>query len=132
MFKEKIDKKEVLDLRNRGVKQAEIARMMGCSRARIGQICGGKNILHKRSVALHDDLIYPNIARWLFENQVSMAAFSQSMGKGKRNSSYTRIVECLHGKRRFDISEIKKILEVTGMTFEEAFEEAENVEKIEI
>lgn len=132
MFKEVVNKQEVLELRDKGIKQAEIARMMGCSRSRIGQICGGKNILHKRSVALHKDLIYPNIARWLFENQVSMAAFCQSLDSEQRKKSYARIVDCLHGKHRFNISEIKKIMKITDMTFEEAFEEADDVEKIEI
>ena len=122
-----IDKEEVRKLSREGVSYSEIARRMGCSRAWVGQICAGIHAHKKRRVSLKKGIIFPNLRNWLYTNQVSLLKFCQFMesdfGKG-----YTHITNALYGRGQFRYEEIKKILFITGMTFEVCFEEEDHEE----
>lgn len=59
---------------------------------------------------------YPNIEKWMRENQCNMKRLSDLTGMG-----VMRIRRGLCGEIDMHKSTIDKILEVTGMTYEEAF-----------
>lgn len=118
-----VDKEEALRLSRTGMTHSEIALKLGCSRQYINMICSGKNATHQRRVSVHDWIVYPNIKKWLFENQVSMAKFVQLVsGKDSQGRRMDHFRKCLAGQSEFKFNQIKEILELTGMTFEKAFE----------
>ena len=64
--------------------------------------------------------LYPNIAKWIVDNEYSMSTFGLAIGLSKGHISY--VMAGVHDLRK---STIDAILERTGMTCEEAFMEAE-------
>lgn len=66
--------------------------------------------------------IYKGLSEILCNNNLSIARFCEQL---KLDLSPVSISRKLSGKTDFKISEIKKILQVTGLTFEECFAEKE-------
>lgn len=76
---------------------------------------------------IDEKIIYPNLARWIFDNGYSVSSFAKCLDMSNSNNLLIK----LHGERSINISEIKRILEFTGRTFEYLFVEkvAENESK---
>lgn len=61
--------------------------------------------------------IYPALAKWCIQNNIyNLQEFGQDLG-----IKYTTFHSKMSGLSEFRISEAKKIMEKTGLSFEEAF-----------
>ena len=112
------------ELRMQGLTFAEIGKRLGVSRQRIAQCCAGTNPEATAWACRIKDLdciIYPNLKKWMLENKVSISEMMRRIGldTGSRRSESFR--NKLKGRTQLTITDIKKILAVTGGTFEQMF-----------
>lgn len=113
------DKVKMFEMRLRGCTLQEIGDKFGVTRERVRQILS--EAIRQRNTNM-DEIIYVNIAKWLKQNEISLSKFSKMLDP-KANSSTRLKNKLTKSKSELKISQIKKILEITGMSFEEAFEE---------
>ena len=118
-----IDKLEVRKMRESGMTLREIAEKKGISFQRVAQICGGMYAKYSRGTRKQNAVIFKGLREWLSTNKISRAKFCDMLGYESGTATRVRLNSKLYGCTEFKMNEIKKILEVTGMTFEEAFEE---------
>ncbi len=112
------------ELRMQGLTFAEIGKRLGVSKQRIAQCCAGMNPEATAWACRIKDLesiAYAGLKKWMLENRVSVPELMRRIGldTGSSRSKYFR--NRLEGKTQLPISEIKKILAVTGGTFEQMF-----------
>ena len=99
----------------RGATLQECADRFGVTRERIRQITppkGAKTYGKRR----YEKCIYPNIASWLIKNKYCYSRFAEAIGATSMTAQ-----RWLTGKASPSKKSIDRILEVTGMTYEEAF-----------
>ena len=112
------------ELRMQGLTFAEIGKRLGVSRQRIEQCCAGMNpeaTARACRIKNLDCIIYPNLKKWMTENKVSIPEMMRRMGfdtESRRSESFRNK---LKGRTQLTITDIKKILAVTGGTFEQMF-----------
>lgn len=112
------------ELRMQGLTFEEIGKRLGVSRQRAKQCCAGMNpeatarACHKEDL---ESIVYTGLKKWMLENRVSVPELMRRIGldTGSRRSEYFK--NRLKGKTQLPITEIKKILAVTGGTFEQMF-----------
>jgi DNA-binding CsgD family transcriptional regulator len=70
-----------------------------------------------------ENVKYRNLSNWMRTNDVGMGELWVKMGNKPANSGTTKISKLLKGDNSLGLrmSQIQKILQITGMTFEEAF-----------
>lgn len=112
------------ELRMQGLTFVEIGKRLGVSRQRIAQCCAGMNPEQTAwacRIKNLDCIIYPNLKKWMLENKVSIPEMMRRIGldTGSRRSESFR--NKLKGRTQLTITDIKKILAVTGGTFEQMF-----------
>lgn len=111
-------------LRMQGLTFAEIGKRLGVSRQRAAQCCAGMNpkrtawACHKEDL---DDIVYANLKIWMLENKVSIPELMRRIGLDTGSSRSKHFRNRLEGKTQLPITEIKKIIAVTGGTFEQMF-----------
>ena len=64
--------------------------------------------------------VYDGLSKYMHEHNLSAYALAKWFGN-KEASTFSTIRKRLSGESDFTLSQIRKILEVTGMTFEECF-----------
>lgn len=109
----KEQKLEACSMRFDGVSLQEIADHFGVSEkyiSRIVPICN--HVSRRRS----NPIIYKNIERYLEENAIPIELFASISGTSRQAMS-----AILSGKNSPSKRTVDKILEATGMTYEEAF-----------
>lgn len=108
------EKAEAYFMRLEGKTFQEIADRFGVSKQNIQQILKG---LCERSPRRNvDTVIYPSIQRYMKENNLSFNAFSHLCG-----INLGPVINGLCGKNGITKRFIDAVLDVTGMTYEEAF-----------
>jgi transcriptional regulator with XRE-family HTH domain len=97
-----------------GFTYEEIGNHYGLSKQRIEQLL--KSILVRKVT----ESKYPNLSLWIFERYKSYHAFCSSCG-------FTEVTfrQVMKGQKSPNMTTIKKLIEVTGMSFEELFSEKE-------
>ena len=113
------------ELRMQGLTFAEIGKRLGVSRQRIAQCCAGMNPEATAWACRIKDLdciIYPNLKKWMLENRVSIPEMMRRIGMDTASGNAKHFKNRLKGRTQLPITEIKKILAVTGGTFEQMFE----------
>ena len=109
-----IDKEKYIQafsMRLDGCTLDEIGKKLGCSRQTVHLM------LKKVScVKEHKKTVYPGLNKWLYENASNVTELSREIGCSQSTLSIH-----LNGIRDLKISTIFKILEYTGLSFEEAF-----------
>lgn len=111
-------------LRMQGLTFAEIGKRLGVSKQRAAQCCAGMNpeqtawACHKEDL---DSIIYAGLKKWMLENKVSVPEMMRRIGLDTGSSRSKHFRNRLEGKTQLPITEIKKILAVTGGTFEQMF-----------
>jgi hypothetical protein len=118
------DKIKMFEMRVRGCTLEEIGRTYSITRERVRQILKSATSRSTSLIRGRDGIIYPNISNWLRDNDYSIGEFAVMLGyKLGGNRSATRLSHLLKDRHTqgFRMPQILKILEVTGMTFEEAF-----------
>lgn len=113
-------KEEVKRLRGAGMSYQAVGERFGVSKQRIHQITHPKP--RKRKSPNTDGIKYPKIKQYLEENNVKVTALATACGV----TNATMWGNMRGGGMRK--STIDAILKVTGLTYEEAFSEEEDVE----
>jgi predicted transcriptional regulator len=96
-----------------GATYKEVGEKFCLTHQRIQQMFPGVNRIGRRYKC-----VYPNIKRWIDENHITQPVFAEMVGVCSAT-----IHHYLSGKRELNKKTIDKILEVTGMTYEEAFKQ---------
>ncbi len=119
----------VSDLIDQDYNQSDIARYCGISRQRVSVIVSDiekqpefetrrkvRNTFEKRL----ERVVYPAIQKYMLENKISVRKLSIMLGE---NRQYTGCVtRFLHGEtKQLPIDKLNKLLELTGLTYEEVF-----------
>lgn len=115
-----IDQKvEAYRMRLDGHTLEEVADHFGVTKQRIQQIIPPvKNSCHRKRA--YKACVYPAISRWLYENRYSYTSFAKLIGV-----SFASVRRWFSDGGKMEKSSIDKILEVTGLTYEEAFRRSE-------
>lgn len=92
----------------------EVAQKMGVSKQRIHQLIPNVGSTVRQSTFW----IYPNIGRWMRCNRCTLKIMSNLLG-----CNAASLGRYMRGETQPDKLVIDKILEVTGMTYEEAFKQ---------
>lgn len=109
-------KQKACEMRKDGYTMQEIADEMGVNQRTISLYVPKEERCQARNRV--DNYIYPNINKWLIDNRMSMIKFAREVGITK--STMSNYLAGLSEPRK---SIIDKILEITGMSYEECFRE---------
>lgn len=112
----KEQKLEAFSMRLDGCTYQEIADRFGVTRQYIQQTIPSDPIVRRKTRQLEKVCIYEGLAEFIKDHQMSSTQIGEIIGVC-RVSTYQRLT----GERKFNISDIRKILDYTGMTFEECF-----------
>lgn len=104
--------------RNSGMTYQEIADKYGVSRQCISQACAREC---KAKFRYNNSCVYPALKEWINENQVTTAELLRQLDMVRHQNNYDRIHKLLTGKQELKKFHIDKLLEMTGMTYEELF-----------
>lgn len=99
----------------------EIAAKHGVSYQNVAQACAKMRKDYFKPYS-PEDVVYPKLRRWLNENRVSRAELLRRMQFGWGYSYQARVSLWFRGESFPQKETIDKILEVTGLTYEELFE----------
>lgn len=133
MQESKVDVIKAKEMLNNGVTFTDVAKHFGVSKQRIHQMLGKQKL--SCVVRGTKGMIYPNLKRWMIENEVTYKDLLERMGLSSCNVANTRLSKQLkkhEGEKEsigLRIDQIRKILEITGMSFEECFELEKGVVK---
>lgn len=109
-------RREIACLRADGHSYASIAKKYGVSRQCICKIMNAPAAPKNRE----ERYIYPNIVRWMNQQDITLTAFSELLGV-----SIVSLHNALTGKRKPNIKVVENVPVVTGLPFEVAFERKE-------
>ncbi len=105
----------------------EIAEKYGvskqCVQQHLSALAGNQK---PRPKGVDEKIVYPNLAKWIAEERIARYELSHMLGLSMNNTVTTTINKRLYGEVDFSMAEIKKLIEVTGQTFEYLFAEKEN------
>ncbi len=127
-------RKLVSDLINQDYNQSDIARYCGISRQRVSVIVSEiekqpeletrhklRNTFEKRL----GRVVYPAIRKYMLDNKISVRKISIMLGENKTYKGC--VTRFLHGEtKQLPIDKLNKLLELTGLTYEEVFMEKED------
>lgn len=113
-----------IKMRENGMSFQQIADELGVTKQRVSQYCAGVNAKHYRFCG-EKTCIYVGLRDWMNRHGVNTTVLLQMMGYVYNPGSTERWRGKFAGKSALRIDEIKKILAVTGLTFEQAFGEVE-------
>lgn len=111
-------RKRIHELRQQGKSYAEIGAALGLSRQRIPQLLNPHDRI--RPAQRMERYIFPNIARWMNENNVTLKKIADYGGYGT-----TTVSHYLTGKTDPTLRFINIMIEMSGLPFEVAFERKE-------
>jgi predicted DNA-binding protein YlxM (UPF0122 family) len=107
--------------REAGLTYREIAEKYGVSYQCVAQSCARCGGYFKPYTK--DEVVYPNLRKWLNDNKVSRREFVRKMGKLPHPETQSRISDHFRGKKYPHKKTIDKYIEVTGLTYEQLFAE---------
>jgi hypothetical protein len=110
----------ILADREAGMKYREIAEKHGVSYQRVAHICG-KNNPHYFRFITEKTCTYPALRHWMNENKVSRAELLRRMYGHYEPTTSVRFRDVLNGKADPTKRTIDRLLNVTGMTYEQLF-----------
>ena len=107
------DKVKMFSMRLEGATFQEIADKFGISRQRVQQLLCSNRPSTRKTL---NKIVYPNIAKWLDDNGMNIYCFGERCGLSSTSLRNFLLLDL--GCTKYTID---KILEVTGLTYEEAF-----------
>lgn len=108
------DKAEAYFMRLEGKSFQEIANQFGVSRQNIHRILNG--VCERTPRRSLDTVVFPEIRNYMSENRLSFNSFSNLLG-----ISVGAVINGLCGKNDITKNFIDRVLDTTGMTYEQAF-----------
>lgn len=120
----------VLEMFKSGITQTEIAKELGVSRQRINQMVAGYTKSHFNSTAVRR-IQYVGLRNWMIQNKVSVSELIRRTGNVMSHPvSHERLMGKLTGQDELRKSTIDRILLVTGLTYEECFQNIKRSEQL--
>ena len=116
----------MIDMKNEGKTYQAIADEFGISKQRVQQLIGTRDARYFRHIK-KTACIYKGIRTYLNDNKISVAEFVRRVYGCYHPVYMSRIMSKLRGSNDIQKRYIDKILEVTGLTYEVAFELEEDV-----
>lgn len=116
---EKEEHKYVAERKN-GLTYREIGEKYGVSHQAVQYICmreGRGSFRHFRP----DEVVYPNLRRWLNENQVTKSELARRLTKNSGVNMNKEVAQWISGRTHMSQNTIDKFIAVTGMPYEELF-----------
>lgn len=107
-------------LRGKGLTYAEIAKELGISKQAVAQVLSKEQKSHFRPWT-SDRCIYVGVRNWMNENQITMAELLRRFGFQPGSALHYRYRDYLSGQTELRKHTIDKLLEITGLAYEEAF-----------
>ena len=104
----------------------EIAEKLGVSKARIYQITYSKLLKSFKDITPEMN-IYPNWREWMNQNSCSVRMFVEVMGMDASSTNYNNVYGWMSGRCYPTKKNIDRILEATGLTYEQLFYQDETV-----
>lgn len=111
----------MLEDRERGMTYEEIGKKHGVSRQRVGQICGKWN-KYCFKVIKKDGCVYVNLRDWMNTNSISRAELMRRMGYDPSGENLSNLRAVLRGNHNPRKEYIDKLIEATGLSYDELFE----------
>ena len=111
----KQDKIDAFVMRLDGYTLQQIGDKFGVTKERIRQIVGN-NVTTENRIDRTEKIIYPNIKKWAIAHNKTPHQIYMDINCSKSTKWLT-----VHGSYGPSLESIKKILNYTGLTFEEAF-----------
>ena len=106
-------------LRSEGYKYREIAEILGCSHQYVAQILGKQQVEKFR--VIDDSCIYPNLRRWMNENQISRAELTRLMDYVPVAENQIRLAKIMRGEVLPKKDLIDTMISVTKLPYEVLF-----------
>lgn len=113
-------KHQMLDMRLDGYTYERIGERFGVSRQRIQQILSGEGSGKRNATSKQNRLeryVFPNIAVWMNEHDYTLTMMAEEIG-----ILPTTLSKQLLGNSEPPLKTVRKIIEITGLSFEVAFE----------
>lgn len=114
----------MLSLYESGMTMEQIGEKFGITRQRVFQLIGG-NKKRRSAVVTPEKCIYIGLRKWMNKNDVSVTEMTRKMYGNSTPVNYHHVREMLAGKLNMRKLDIDKIIKITGLTYEELFEESE-------
>lgn len=110
-----------------GMTYKQIAEKHGVSTSRVGQLIGGsvlnaKNWFH---TITPDACVYQGLRKWMNENSITCAELTRRIWGHMLTNNYARLHKCLKGEIYPRKPMIDKLIEITGLKYEELFSKEE-------
>lgn len=109
---------EMAGMRANGATYTAIASKYGCSRQNVHSLIN-REAVPRKPYRVHVKTVYPNLHDWLYANSINVQRFADMIG-----ASYFVCRRMLLGETPFTTAQIRAVLEMTGMDFNEVFSEA--------
>lgn len=107
------------EMHESGMTYQAIADEFGVTQQRVHQIIGSRNVAHFNYVT-KDRCIFEGLRNWMNENEVCVAELTRRVYHNGQPTNRERIRKKLMGNQA-TIEFVDRILNVTGLTYEEAF-----------
>ena len=118
--------RQMICMKNEGKTYQVIADAFGVSKQRVYQLIGSGDVRFFRHISTKS-CIYKGIRNWMNDNKISMAEFVRRLYGNYTPRNQANTIRRLSGRVDAQKRHIDKILEVTGLTYEVAFELEENI-----
>lgn len=110
--------------REQGYSAMEIANRYGVSHQAVCQACGKWSPGHFKRFS-EKSVVFPNLRRWLNDTRMTRAEFIRRLGCVNGGNSNDQLRRLLNGTAQPRKKTIDKMLEITGLTYEEMFSPVE-------
>lgn len=110
-----------IEARSKGMKYREIAKLYGVSFQAVAQACAKYGPEHFVPFT-EEKLVYANWRNWMNENKITMREFMRRLGLSSTGNSLDAVRGYMRGDHYPAKQTIDKILEVTGLTYEQLWE----------
>lgn len=111
---------QYIELRDQGMTYAEIAKICGVSYQAVAMCIGKWSPGHFKPLT-KEAVVYPNLRLWMNENEITRNEFIRRMNLAISGGNSERFSSYFKGKCDPPKKTIDKMLQVTGMTYEELF-----------
>lgn len=108
---------------NAGMTMKQIAQKHGLSAQRVHQLIGGRTVETRNwfKEITPEACIYPRIRKWMNENRITRAEFTRRLWGNGHPELQSRLGKYLKGQANPLMRNINRIIEVTGLSYEELF-----------
>ena len=104
--------------RDAGLTYAEIAKKHGVSLQCVAQTCARRGVGQFKPYTA-EEVVYPNLRKWLNDNKVSRSEFIRRMGKALSSNTTSQLSGHFRGKGFPQKETIDMYIKITGLTYEQ-------------